>query len=113
MGSPVRLSTTSMRMTAPHLALRVSPERYLPAKVVLQRLWGVCLHSSQWASRQPRLLQAAHHGRCKGPRGKGCAQKPALGLGADWGRVSGCKIRLAARASEAHSGCDRALHASA
>ena len=81
MGSPVRLSTTSMRMTAPHLALRVSPERYLPAKVVLQRLWGVCLHSSQWASRQPKLLQAAHHGQCKGPEGEGCAQKPALGAG--------------------------------
>ena len=38
MGSPVRLSTTSMRMLAPHLAFKVSPDRYLPANVVLQRL---------------------------------------------------------------------------
>ena len=56
MGSPVRLSTTSMRMGAPHLAFRVSPDRYFPAKVVLQRLCGVCLQSSQWKSRHPRLL---------------------------------------------------------
>ena len=68
MGSPVRLSTTSMRMGAPHLAFRVSPDRYFPAKVDLQRLWGVCLQSSQWASRHPRLLGAHTTGHSTGHR---------------------------------------------
>ena len=83
MGSPVRLSTTSMRMGAPHLAFRTSPDRYFPAKVALQRLWGVCLQSSQWASRHPRLLEA--HRLCHLTRQRALRrhQWPSVRPGAD------------------------------
>ncbi len=83
MGSPVRLSTTSMRIGAPHLAFRASPDRYFPAKVFLQRLWGVCLQSSQWASRHPRLLGAHKLGHHTGQRAVRRHQWPSLRPGAD------------------------------
>ena len=88
MGSPVRLSTTSMRIVAPHLAFRVSPERYLPAKVDLQRLCGVCLQSSQWASRHPRLLRGHNTRHHNGQRVVGDSQGPYISR-ADCGRVLG------------------------
>ena len=89
MGSPVRLSTTSSRITAPHLALRVSPERYLPAKVDLQRLWGVCLQSSQWASRHPRLLSVHRSGHVAGQEDARLRQCDRVLTVAGFGRAAG------------------------
>ena len=49
---------TSTRMLAPHLALRISPAKYLGAKQLsLQRRCGFCAHRVQAGSKQPRFLQ--------------------------------------------------------
>ena len=53
---------TSTRMLAPHLALRMSPAKYLGAKQLsLQRRCGFCAHRVQAGSRQPRFLQEKPH----------------------------------------------------
>ena len=88
-GSPVRLSTTSMRMVAPHLAFKVSPDRYLAANVLLQRRWGVCLQSSQWASRHPRLLEVHITGHHIGQRAVRLVDAPLYGQVLTGGRVLG------------------------
>mmetsp|Transcript_35719 Transcript_35719/g.79456 ORF Transcript_35719/g.79456 Transcript_35719/m.79456 type:complete len:311 (+) Transcript_35719:657-1589(+) len=41
-GRPVLRSTSSMRMLAPHLALRTSLTRYLRSKLTMQRRLGLC-----------------------------------------------------------------------
>ena len=84
-GEPVVRMMISARMLAPHLALRMSPARYLGAKQLsLQRRCGFCTHSVHAASRQPKFLRpqplalqnqaarrgAVHAGLATVPRGR-------------------------------------------
>jgi hypothetical protein len=120
-GSPVARSITSHRMGASHLAASVSLTRYLPAKLTEQRRCGLCSHSTQRGSRQPRLLRGEGakiqgRGAVEGGGGEGSAggrvqvaglqRRAASGgagaAGAHWQswRKTSCRSRVSRAAPE-------------
>ena len=57
MRAPVSASISSTIILPSHLASSLSPTQYLCAKLPVQRLAGLCLHSTQAAKLQPWYLR--------------------------------------------------------
>ena len=76
--APEALSITSTQMGLPHLALIWSPDRYLAANSVVQRLCRLWRHSSQSGSRQPGLLPATCECQAAAVPGDPATRAPAV-----------------------------------
>ena len=78
--SPVLTSMHSIRMPPSHLASSLSPTQYFLAKLPMQRLLGLCLHSTHEPELHPWFLRARN----------GWSLQPALSPSPGGGQVQAC-----------------------